>query len=272
MRVLESSRIVYPTLCSSVLSTLLCMSAMATARCAYPAHRTPLTPVASYSGNKAKAPKDLYRVVVQRAEVTALQRSGASWDEEKGLPDVFARIRHGNRVVWESPVREDTLTPSWDIELPRNAWLPHDGTVVFELWESDGVHSIPIGSRRFSDILAGAVGDGELRLGLEGGSVLFVRLLPPKAHHGVGIGRYEVRSDALLLSDVVRLSPAGRAGLVPGDRIVALGELQVAQLNEGDAESALALAQQRRIPLSVVKADGKIETVTLDDGYVWLEL
>jgi predicted metalloprotease with PDZ domain len=88
----------------------------------------------------------------------------------------------------------------------------------------------------------------------------------------VGVRLFEVHGSDLQIVEVEPFSPAARADLVAGDRIVAIGGQTVSQLGSQRASGALSMAAERQEALRVVNAQGTERTVTLDRGYVWLIL
>ncbi len=240
--------------------------------CAYPRRGTSLTP----AGNQVQSlgvPAHVWKLRLVGASVPPQRRGGMDWDEDGGLPDAFVRIYRGGELVFESPVREDTLEPTFDEALPKNVWLPPDQEVRLELWDrDDGPANDPIGIWRGQGLPGNAVPDADARISMENGASLTLRLSVPEAHRGVGVAQYEVRSDELILLEVLEHSPAGRAGLSAGDRVVSIGGRRVEEMSEAEAASALSMAADRREALSVRKTSGQEEEVELDRGYVWLTM
>jgi S1-C subfamily serine protease len=63
-------------------------------------------------------------------------------------------------------------------------------------------------------------------------------------------------------------SPASRAGLRDGDRILSIDGKAISSLSEAVADSALALASQKESKLVIQRGEQK-RTLKLDKGYVW---
>lgn len=258
------------TLPSTIKAALVALLALGLGACAYPRRTTPLLPVTT--NDAVGAPNELWRLEFVSGTVGERQRSGVPWDEEdRGGPDPVVRLYRNDGLAFESPVARDTRHPEWRAITP-NLRLPRSAQLRFEVWDDDRVGHQPIGQWEQHGLPHDLLPDAERTLQLDGpDNTLTIRLLRPLPHRGVGVRQYEVRSDALIVLDVIARSPAGRAGLARGDRIIAIGGETVAHLGEARAASALALAIDRDQKLSVVKVNGSRAEIELDHGYVWLE-
>jgi C-terminal processing protease CtpA/Prc len=114
-----------------------------------------------------------------------------------------------------------------------------------------------------------AVPGAEGRIMMAGGAYLSIRISNPQAYRGVGITSFEQRPGELLVVSVETHSPAGRAGIVPGDRIIAIGAETIDALGPQRAAGALSMASDRHAALRVRNERGVERTVELDRGYTW---
>lgn len=252
----------------------LVVSLSSLSACAFPRRTTSLSPVrtTSMTAGPGAAPADVYRFAVISAQLNPQNRGATQWDDNGGLPDVYVRVFRDEQLVWESRTIDDNLRPAWNEEAPRNIRFPASSHVRIEVWDRDTVGGDPVGIWRGSGLPQNARPGVEARVLLEGESYLTVRVDPPMPHRGVGIRLYEVHGGDFQVLEVEPYSPAARAGLVPGDRIVAIGAQTVSQLGEQRAIGALSMAAERGEPLHVRNAQGVERTVSLDHGYVWLIL
>jgi hypothetical protein len=241
----------------------------AIAGCAYPRRATGLSPVRS-TVESGTTPGDVWTFTVVGATIPPLSRGALAWDGSDGQPDPFVRIYRDETLLWESPTLQDTLAPEWNAELPRNLYAPQSAHFRFEIWDRDEVGADPVGIFRYAGLPPNVVSGADARVMMEGGAQLALRLSAPHAHHGVGIRLYEVRGDELVVVEVETHSPAGRAGIQPGDRIVAIGEQTVQALGSQRAPGALSMAAERHTPLRIRNARGDTREVELDRGYTWL--
>lgn len=255
---------------SSALRGIAVCLAVAAVGCAYPRRSTSLAP-AREGSTGLNAPSHVWQLRFISATIPPRRRGGMDWDDDGSRPDPFIRLHRGTELVWESETRRDALDPAFNQTLPRNIRLPPSEELRIELWDSDGGPSNdPIGVWRGQGLPPNALPDADARINLEGGAALMFRVLSPRPHRGVGIELYEVRGDELLVLEVIDSSPAGRAGIERGDRIVAIGGQAVDDMTEAQAASAISMAADRQQSLTVKKPGGQQEQVDLDRGYVWL--
>ncbi len=241
--------------------------------CVYPRRGTSITPVRNpRSAAVMDAPPNVWELTVVGAQVRPRRPGDLSWDDSGGLPDVFVRIYRNEEQIWESETVEDTLTPEWNVVLPRNFRAGATDYLRVEVWDADGVGADPVGIYRNQGLPPTALPGADARLLLEGGSYVTIRVNPPRAHRGLGVEEYVVKPDELEVVRVMAFSPAGRAGLEPGDRIIAVGDQRIADLSDAQAASALSMAVTRHSSLTVRRGEGPERVVDIDDGYVWLTM
>jgi hypothetical protein len=238
--------------------------------CVYPHRSTSLTAVQRTGTGTLSAPSDIWQLTIVDAQINPRKRGALTWDEGGGLPDAFVRVYRGAELLFETPVVNDDLTPEWNATLPRNVRVPHDARLRFEVWDSDTVGNDPVGQFNSSGLPANAEPDANARLMMEGGNYLTIRVSAPRPHRGVGIEDYEVRPDSLVVSRVLPYSPADRAGIEPGDAIVAIGDRRVSAMSSAEAASALSMSAHRDTTVTVRDARGREREVTLDRDFVWL--
>lgn len=243
--------------------------------CAYPRRTTSLSPVrtaSSMTTGPGGTPGDVFRFTAVSATVPAQNRGATQWDDNGGLPDPVLRVYRDDALVWESRTIDDTLHPEWNEAAPRNIRFPSSARIRIEVWDNDELGGDPVGIWRGIGLPPNARSGVEARILLEGESYVTIRIDPPQPHRGVGVRLFEVHGDDLEIIEVEPFSPAGRADLVPGDRILAIGGQTIGQLGGQRASGALSMAAEREQPLRVRNAQGVERTVTLDRGYVWLIL
>ena len=240
--------------------------------CAYRHHTTPLQTVPNPPKTSQEWPAGVYGLRLQQAEARQVKLSGLAWDDDGTLPDVFARLFVDGRQVWQSEVIKDDDTPVWNIGLPANVVIPKDAHLRIELWDWDTpISADPMGhvERRG---LPNALPGTESRFVLNTSAVVTLMVMAPEPRRGVGV-RVELQPDELKVLSVEPYSPAARAGIKVGDRIVSIGHAKVSELTEDKAASELSLAVDRQHALGVTNADGgEAREVKLDQGYVWLVL
>lgn len=243
--------------------------------CAYPRRGTSLSPISSATstvGGPGGTPDNVYRFTVVSAIVPDQKRGALSWDDNGGLPDPIVRLYRDDALIWSTRRLDDTLRPEWNEAAPRNVAIPPGSMIRIEVWDVDPLGGDPIGIWRGMGLPANARPGVDARVLLEGGAYLTIRLDPPRPHRGVGIPTFEIHGDDLQVVSVEPHSPASRAEITPGDRIIAIGGHTVRELGEQRATGALSMAAERQEALRIRTRDGAERTVTLDRGFVWLIL
>ncbi|MDD9937467.1 MAG: PDZ domain-containing protein [Myxococcales bacterium] len=255
-----------------VLGFILLLS-IALGGCAYRRHTTPLHPVPNVRVTSKDRPGGMYSLRLIGAESLHTPKSGLAWDDDGTGPDPFVRLYVDDRLVWESPVVQDSDRPQWDVAVPRNVEVGSSAMFRLELWDRDtAVSADPIGRIERRGLPTSAAPGAIARLQLDSKAVLVLRVGEPVAHKGVGLS-VELRSEGLKVLSVETHSPAGRAGIRPGELIVGIGTERVAHMNDDDAASELSLASDRGHKLMVADSDGKNEReVNLDKGFTWLTM
>jgi hypothetical protein len=212
----------------------------------------------------------MYSIRLVGAELPPYKGAGLPWDPDGTPPDPYLKLLIGDRLVWESPVQEDTLRPEWNVTLPRNIYVSSNTRFRIEMWDRDGTSSDPAGSVQRMGLPETALLDAAARLPLDNMGAVTVMISRPKASRGVGI-RYEVHGDGLLVLDVEPFSPAARAGVKKGDLITQIGESRVEVVGGNKAASELSLASDRGYSLTL--SNGKHErTAKLDRDSLWLTM
>lgn len=238
--------------------------------CAYRHHTTPLQTVPNPPRTSQEWPSGVYGLRLQQAEARQVKLSGLAWDDDGTLPDVFVRLFIDGRQIWQSEVVENDDTPVWNIGLPKNVVIPKDAHLRIELWDWDTpISADPMGHAERRG-LPNALPGTESRFVLNTSAVVTLMVAAPEPRRGVGVS-VELQPNALKVLSVEPYSPAARAGIKKGDRIVAIGHAKVSELSEDKAASELSLAVDREHELGVTDSNGGNEhEVKLDQGYVWL--
>jgi hypothetical protein len=249
----------------------LVLPSLAVPGCAYPRRSTALSPVQAASGGPGQ-PSDVWSMRIVSAQIQPRNRGDSNWDDGGGLPDPFVRVYRDDVLVFESRTVDDSIAPVWNQDLPRNISMSSRASLRIEVWDRDDVGGDPVGIYRGHGLPGNALPGVDARILLEGESYVTIRLDDPNAHRGVGITSFEVRGNELLVIEVEAHSPAGRAGIVVGDRIVTIGGRSVSELGSSQATGALSMAGERHQVLGVMDATGDEREVELDHGYVWLTM
>ena len=238
--------------------------------CAYP-RRSTLVHAAPPSAEPADIPSHLWSIRLVDALVPETKGGGLAWDSDGTAPDPYLRLVIDGRVIWESPVQENTRKPHWNVTLPRNIYVPTHARFRIELWDQDTASSDPAGAYTRTGLPENALPDASARLSLDNTGGVNIVISNPKPSKGLGV-EYEQRSDALVVLRVEEFSPAARAGIKVGERVVSIGGARVSSMTGAKAASELSLSADRGATLIIADAKGKEREVTLDRDFLWLTM
>src|SRR5690349_14264711 len=79
--------------------------------CAYPRRATPLTTVMHSPVDRATQPENLWQLQIVDAEIPSQTRTGQSWDDGGGKPDVYFVLVIKGQERWRTEVIPDSLKP-----------------------------------------------------------------------------------------------------------------------------------------------------------------
>jgi hypothetical protein len=230
-----------------------------------------LVHAAPSSAEPLDSPNGLWSIRLVEAQLPETKGGGLPWDSDGTGPDPFLRLVIDGRVIWESPVQKDTTNPKWNVTLPRSISVPASSKFRIEMWDEDTASADPAGTISHQGLPDNALPNANARLTLDNLGTITVMISSPKPYKGLGL-TYEQHSDALVVLSVEAFSPAARAGISKGDRVVAIGDSRVESLTAAKAASELSLAVDRGAPLTVADQKGKERVVSLDRGFLWLTM
>jgi hypothetical protein len=205
------------------------------------------------------------------AQLPETKGGGLAWDSDGTGPDPFVRLIIDGRLVWESPVQRNTRHPEWNVTLPRNVYVPAQASFRLELWDDDAASSDPAGSLQRSGLPETALPDALAHLTLDNLGVITVVVSEPHPSKGLGV-EFEQHSDALKVLKVEPFSPAARAGIKTGDKVVAIGDARVESLTAAKAAGELSLSADRGENLKIRDDKGKERDITIDHDFLWLTM
>jgi hypothetical protein len=214
-------------------------------------------------------PDDLVFLKFAGAVIPSHTRDGRSWDSVGGsLPDAFAKLLIDGKVILETPVQSNTLTPSWPDQRKANYRVRSGASVRVELWDSNPINNHPICVAEVRDLHSGVSSEGPVPINCSSGAEL--KLVAEPAHGRLGIGLfYELRREEVVVTRVLRESPAARAGLVRGDQLIKIQGKNVKTMAEGEAQSAINANAATGIALRVRKVDKSELELNLKEGAIY---
>jgi membrane-associated protease RseP (regulator of RpoE activity) len=231
----------------------------------YPQLETPVRTPPAHVSLLPPPPDELVFIRFAGAVIPSRTRDGRKWDSVGGaLPDAFAKLFVDGKVVLETPVQSDSLTPSWPGQRIANYRVRSGAAVKVELWDSNPLNNHPI---CVADVRL-EPGEDPMQINCNSGAE--IRLLVQPAHGKLGIGLfYELRQEEVVVTRVLRESPAARAGLVSGDQLLKIQGKPVKAMADGEAQSLINANAATGVSLLVRKTDKSELELTLKEGAIY---
>jgi PDZ domain-containing protein/C2 domain-containing protein len=227
---------------------------------------TKLTPAPKDVTQEPPPPDDVYYLSLTSAELPEKTRGGQAWDDD-GPPDPFAVLLVEGKETLRTASGADTLAPSWN-DLGGNFELPVSAEVAIEVRDSDGVTSELMGKAKTGAPTSAQLVTGTMTLDLGDGGRVVLRAGPAHAYVGLGFD-YGLDQRGLQVRKILKHSPASRAGLVVGDRIIKVGDRDVRGRPAREAESALNAIGSKPVVMVVQHDGGATEDIELTVGAIY---
>jgi hypothetical protein len=234
----------------------------------YPQLETPVRNPPAHVTLLPPPPEDLLFLKFAGAVIPTRTRDGRNWDDVGGsLPDAFAKLIVDGKVILETPVQSNSLKPSWPDQRKANYHVRAGAPVRVELWDSNPINNHPICVADMPD-LHGEVSEDPVLVSCSSGAELRLVVQPAHARLGVGLF-YELRREEVVVTRVLRESPAARAGLVRGDHLLKIQGKPVKSMADGEAQSLINANAATGVTLLVRKLDRSETELSLKEGAIY---
>jgi hypothetical protein len=252
----------------SVVLALVAASLSLGCTAIYPELGTKISAVAPGMALVPAAPEGRRYVAVVGASLPPTMRDGRPWGGvEGGKPTAYLVVRVNDRLLFKTNPDPDTLTPTWPDSPRGNQLLEVGDTLEFQVWDVKALADRPIGVSkvRLSPELLSL---GQVRTELEGGGEVTLSIEPAKAVWGAGIW-FELRNDGAVVTRLLDESPASRAGIRRGDRILSIDGRPTASLSPSETRSLLAAIPAKGRVLVLAHEGGGTLDATLVEGPIY---
>lgn len=234
----------------------------------YPEIATPVKPVPPGRELMPPPPTDVLYIAIRQVEIPPRTRDGRRWDElGKGAPDPYAKIFLNDHELFVTSTQSDTFKPTWPDAPKQNYRVDKEATLMMEIWDDNALHSQPICSKVFKNLHEEALQNGELRGMCDGGSRIRIDLKPAQAKFGLGLF-YELRTESVVVTRTLPLSPASRAGLAGGEEIVEVMGRPVRKMNSAELRSAINANAPQGVTLKIRHGD-VFKDVLIQEGPIY---
>lgn len=235
----------------------------------YPQLGTPVRRPPAHVTLTPPPPDDVLFLKFGGAVIPARTRDGRSWDTVGGaLPDAFAKLFVDGKVILETPVESDTLSPTWPNQVTANYRVRSGALVKVELWDRNPLNNHPICVAEVKDLHAEASDGDSLNVNCSGGAEIKLLVQPARGKLGIGLF-YELRREEVVVTRVLKESPAARAGLARDDQFLKIQGKLVKAMADGEAQSLINANAATGVSLLVRKADNTEQEITLKEGAIY---
>lgn len=256
------------------LSRLVALSALGLGACSavYPELATPVRDVPTGYRFDPAPPDDLLYVTFEKATIPSRTRDGRDWDSTGGsLPDVFAKLVVDKVPTVVTPVQSNSLQPTWPNQKRGNYRIQKNAEIVVELWDSNPINDRPICLERVRDLHDTAQGEGLLEITCDSGAFVVLKVEP--AHGKIGLGlSYELRTDEVFVTQVLRESPAARAKVYRGEQIVRIMGEPTRGMDEKRVRSLMNANASTGLKLTLRDKLGRQREIELRDGPIYASM
>lgn len=250
-------------------SLLLATLALCGCGAVYPQLNTPVRTPPAHVVLAPPPPEDLLFLKFAGAVIPTRTRDGRSWDSVGGsLPDAFAKLFVDGKLILETPVQSNTLSPTWPDQRKANYHVRLGATVRVELWDSNPINNHPICVSELHDVHSDALAEGSTPVSCSSGAELSLVVDPAHGKLGVGL-YYELQREAVFVTRVLHESPAARAGLARGDQLLKIQGKLVKTMADGEAQSLINANAATGITFWVRRADKSELEISVKEGSIY---
>jgi hypothetical protein len=208
-------------------------------------------------------PDDLYFIYFESASIPAKTPGGLDWPG--GAPDPLAKLLVNGSELIRTPAQSSTRAPTWPKQTRQNYRVAPGSQIFVEVWDDNPMINKPICRSQVRDLPALREGANN-EIWCDSGARVRLGVEPARAMVGLGL-YYEPRgTEGVRVTRVVEYSPAARAGLQAGDRILAINGKDTRQLDGNQVRSAINEKAKTGVKLDVWYQSGKRHIVEIKEG------
>jgi len=208
-------------------------------------------------------PDDLYFIYFESASIPAKTPGGLDWPG--GAPDPLAKLLVNGSELIVTPSQSSTRAPTWPDQVRQNYRVAPGSEIFVEVWDDNPMINKPICRAQVRDLSSLREGANN-EFWCDSGARVRLGVEPARGMLGLGL-YYEPRgTEGVKVTRVVEQSPASRAGLRAGDRILAINGKDVKQLDGNQVRSAINEKARTGVKLDVWYQNGKRHIVEVKEG------
>lgn len=213
-------------------------------------------------------PNDLFWLRLASAKMPPRTPGGQLWDEVGGWPDPYAVLRIGGKVALRTSPVADSLDPAWPDAPGGNFEIAPGERIEVSLHDNDALNDRPMGRAKLDAPKPADLHQRSMRAEIGGignkGHVL-VEIEAPHALFGLGFD-FSIYETRVVVSRVLRHSPAGRAGMKPKDEIISVDGVGFAGLDAREIRGVFHAIEAKPVAIIVKHPSGSTETFPIGEG------
>jgi len=244
---------------------VMCWSLVVALGCGamYPEVRAPVRPFPSAWTPEPPPPEEVVYLEFVEAYIPKRTRDGREWGTRG--PASFGKIVVDGREILVTPVNSGSFQPTWPEQRRANYRIRRGADVRIELWDARTIKNRPICLKQLGS-LHDEVSPAPVEFVCEEtGARVLVNIAPGRPLLGLGM-YYELQgSGGVRVTRVVEESPASRAGIGAGTRILTLQGRSVQELDALDIKSLVNANSRTGLEMDLLFPDGKRQSVTLKE-------
>ena len=229
---------------------------------------TALTPAPDGAELVPAAPANVFWVRIRSGKVPKKTPDNRFWDEVGTWPDPYVTLSVNGKEIIRTDPSENTVDPAW-IGPTGNFKIPSSAELEIFVRDSDPVgDDLLMGRAKFGPPATTQVQAGSVTIDTGRRGKITIQFQP--AHAVIGLGfDYWVQNGRLVIKEVWKHSPAGRAGIKAGDEFVAIDGRSIKQMRDRAVRSAINSITTKGTRVIVSQKKGATKTVTLRVGPVY---
>lgn len=213
-------------------------------------------------------PPDRHFVRVVSGVVPPKARDGRDWGQAFGsMPDPFVKVFVNDKELFRTDPASDTFEPKWEKSTAANFRIALGDKVEVQLWHKGALTDTPVGVRE-QTLTPDMLDSEEVLFDLGNGAQVTLAILPAKPVWGLGFW-FELRNDSAYVTRLVDSSPASRADVAAGDRILKIDDKPVEKMTVDEMKSLLSAFPAAGRTLALQHKEGATLQVTLKEGPIY---
>ncbi len=255
-----------PSLGPLVAMCLICIG-VSSCGAIFPEVRTPIRALPSeVDVSDVNVPENLFIINFERAAIPKKDRAGNQWDGSG--PATFARFLVDEKVRYETSVQVNSRTPTGPKQKTKTMVIEPGRKLMIELWVKQAVRNVPLCHVRVPSLESIRAG-GRNVFQCDSGARIWFNASTPMPAFGLGF-YYELRGhDGVKVTRVFSHSPAGRAGIRKGDRVLSLMGTPVGTLDSLEVKSLVNKNARSGLDITVISDNGAPRKLHLDEGPIY---